>query len=109
MSKVKFNVNTEYAYLQNFKILQSEMPAFLPGTFVSLIAQTLFQIASPNTKSSDRYRSNHSSNAKCRTTLNFCNGQNDIGTSITLAVSTTPLHAGKAREPLPQGDPLRLS
>lgn len=24
MSRVKFNVNTEYAYLQNFKILQSE-------------------------------------------------------------------------------------
>lgn len=28
MSRVKFNVNTEYAYLQNFKILQSkEYPA----------------------------------------------------------------------------------
>lgn len=26
MSRVKFNVNTEYAYLQNFKILQSEPP-----------------------------------------------------------------------------------
>jgi len=26
MSKVKFNVNTEYAYLQNFKILQSKRP-----------------------------------------------------------------------------------
>jgi hypothetical protein len=24
MSRVKFNVNTEYAYLQNFKILQSK-------------------------------------------------------------------------------------
>lgn len=24
MSRVKFNVNTEYAYLQNFKILQSQ-------------------------------------------------------------------------------------
>lgn len=24
MSRVKFNVNSEYAYLQNFKILQSE-------------------------------------------------------------------------------------
>lgn len=23
MSRVKFNVNTEYAYLQNFKVLQS--------------------------------------------------------------------------------------
>jgi len=26
MSRVKFNVNTEYAYLQNFKILQSKHP-----------------------------------------------------------------------------------
>jgi hypothetical protein len=26
MSKVKFNVNTEYAYIQNFKVLQSEQP-----------------------------------------------------------------------------------
>ncbi len=25
MSRVKFNVNTEYAYIQNFKILQSSM------------------------------------------------------------------------------------
>lgn len=26
MARVKFNVNTEYAYLQNFKILQSTIP-----------------------------------------------------------------------------------
>lgn len=26
MSRVKFNVNTEYAYLQNFKVLQSVLP-----------------------------------------------------------------------------------
>lgn len=26
MSRVKFNANTEYAYLQNFKILQSASP-----------------------------------------------------------------------------------
>lgn len=26
MSRVKFNVNTEYAYLQNFKVLQSTSP-----------------------------------------------------------------------------------
>jgi hypothetical protein len=24
MGRVKFNINTEYAYIQNFKILQSE-------------------------------------------------------------------------------------
>lgn len=26
MSRVKFNVNTEYAYIQNFKVLQSQSP-----------------------------------------------------------------------------------
>lgn len=26
MSRVKFNVNTEYAYITNFKVLQSESP-----------------------------------------------------------------------------------
>lgn len=26
MSRVKFNVNTEYAYIQNFKVLQSMSP-----------------------------------------------------------------------------------
>ena len=26
MSRVKFNVNTEYAYIQNFKVLQSTKP-----------------------------------------------------------------------------------
>lgn len=26
MSRVKFNVNTEYAYIQNFKVLQSQYP-----------------------------------------------------------------------------------
>lgn len=29
MARVKFNVNTEYAYLQNFKILQSVFSLFL--------------------------------------------------------------------------------
>jgi RP/EB family microtubule-associated protein len=29
MSRVKFNVNTEYAYIQNFKILQSSSPSSL--------------------------------------------------------------------------------
>lgn len=30
MQRVKFNVNTEYAYIQNFKVLQSQY--FLPST-----------------------------------------------------------------------------
>lgn len=31
MSRVKFNVNTEYAYLQNFKVLQSMSRKPNPG------------------------------------------------------------------------------
>lgn len=31
MARVKFNVNTEYAYLQNFKILQSTNVTFSYG------------------------------------------------------------------------------
>ena len=30
MSRVKFNVNSEYAYLQNFKILQSMSSGYAP-------------------------------------------------------------------------------
>ena len=30
MSRVKFNVNTEYAYISNFKVLQSEFELFSP-------------------------------------------------------------------------------
>ena len=37
MSRVKFNVNTEYAYLQNFKILQSEsLPLPPPWHFINV-------------------------------------------------------------------------
>lgn len=36
MSRVKFNVNTEYAYIQNFKILQSEWPLSDPDTMPQL-------------------------------------------------------------------------
>lgn len=33
MSRVKFNVNTEYAYIQNFKVLQSKStPPMLAGS-----------------------------------------------------------------------------
>lgn len=31
MARVKFNVNTEYAYIQNFKILQSMFKKQRPG------------------------------------------------------------------------------
>jgi hypothetical protein len=31
MSRVKFNTNTEYAYIQNFKVLQSESLPLPPG------------------------------------------------------------------------------
>lgn len=39
MSRVKFNVNTEYAYLQNFKLLTSEVPVCLPHASLSLMNQ----------------------------------------------------------------------
>ena len=39
MSRVKFNVNTEYAYLQNFKVLQSEPPVRLLHASISLTNQ----------------------------------------------------------------------
>lgn len=39
MGRVKFNVNTEYAYIQNFKILQSESSPLGPS-----FAHTLAQI-----------------------------------------------------------------
>jgi len=35
MSRVKFNVNSEYAYIQNFKVLQSTSPRPVPP-FVDL-------------------------------------------------------------------------
>jgi hypothetical protein len=40
MARVKFNVNTEYAYIQNFKILQSALPqsSFLLASARSNIA-----------------------------------------------------------------------
>lgn len=31
MSKVKFNISSEYAYIQNFKVLQSESDFALAG------------------------------------------------------------------------------
>lgn len=36
MSRVKFNVNSEYAYIQNFKVLQSTLTRFEEGTMVKL-------------------------------------------------------------------------
>ncbi len=40
MARVKFNVNTEYAYLQNFKILQSATPVPL-HPYISTLRLTL--------------------------------------------------------------------
>lgn len=37
MGRVKFNVNSEYAYIQNFKILQSQCHVeAMPGPFLLL-------------------------------------------------------------------------
>ena len=56
MARVKFNVNTEYAYIQNFKILQSGLSSCGQE---SVINNLLIQIASPNIKSSGLYRLRH--------------------------------------------------
>ena len=45
MSRVKFNVNTEYAYLQNFKILQSQSWALLRPCILLTSGDRLLQQA----------------------------------------------------------------
>lgn len=49
MSRVKFNVNTEYAYLQNFKILQSTIstPRPSPSPANKILTNLSLQTASP--------------------------------------------------------------
>jgi hypothetical protein len=46
MSRVKFNVNSEYAYLQNFKILQSK--SFYGSHIASYALQTIRQLPFTN-------------------------------------------------------------
>ena len=66
MARVKFNANTEYAYLQNFKILQSISPStthfaqpwsiYVSTILVSWLTRYFPQISSQNTPSTDPYR-----------------------------------------------------
>lgn len=42
MNRVKFNVNTEYAYLQNFKVLQSKAIQRLIFLFQALLGKKLY-------------------------------------------------------------------
>ena len=101
MSRVKFNVNTEYAYLQNFKILQSNRLSLSPGKCLSL---TKDQTVSPNTRLTAPSPWKPSSNAKCKTTSNFFSGLSATGISTSLEATTTPSLAEKLPElphPLP--------
>lgn len=42
MSRVKFNVNSEYAYIQNFKVLQSEPHPCNPSPVTGMATDTMF-------------------------------------------------------------------
>ena len=100
MSRVKFNVNTEYAYLQNFKILQSRYHrrALMPS---QLSSHPSYKMPSRSTKSSGLFLSSPWSNAKCKIILSSFNGQSVTGTS-TIQVATTMLSPdGKGPEALP--------
>lgn len=46
MSRVKFNVNTEYAYLQNFKILQSTFGSYRINPLQCVLFDTLSHFVS---------------------------------------------------------------
>ncbi len=56
MSRVKFNVNTEYAYIQNFKVLQSMCPVGVCTACldVSLTSAVAAQIPLRSTRSISR-------------------------------------------------------
>lgn len=85
MSRVKFNVNTEYAYLQNFKILQSKCCRLYLDPTNRFSSQAVL----PNTTSTASFPSKRSLNARCRITSSFCSGPRDSGTNISLEVNTT--------------------
>jgi len=98
MSRVKFNVNTEYAYLQNFKILQSSYsssPALMP-TLTGFALQT----ASQNTKSTAPFLSKASLNARCKTISNSSNGPSATGTNTSLVATMVLSHGGRDLERL---------
>ena len=60
MARVKFNVNTEYQYISNFKVLQSmhqQFPSGRPG-FGAMLTRNFEQTRSPDMESIGLYRWN---------------------------------------------------
>lgn len=101
MSRVKFNVNTEYAYLQNFKILQSTYhQRYLTPAQLSL--HSCHKMPLRSTKSSAPFLSSPWSNARCKITLSSFNGQSATGISTIQVATTMLLPDGKELEALPQ-------
>lgn len=98
MSRVKFNVNTEYAYLQNFKILQSSCSS--SPALMHALTDSSSQTASRNTKSTAPFQSKASLNARCKTISNSSNGPSATGTNTSLVATMMLLHGGKVRERL---------
>lgn len=111
MARVKFSVNTEYAYLQNFKILQSTSFAAEYYTQTSG-SQTLLtspqQTALQNTRLNVRSMSSNLSNARCKIILNSCNGRRNTGINTILEEITMRWGDGKVRVPLQLPLPLQL-
>lgn len=110
MSRVKFNVNTEYAYIQNFKVLQSTFcsSCLMADKHIPDVSQTdtsaLSQTPSHVMESTDPSPSSSSSNASSKITSNFSSGRRDTGINTFLATNTMLSHEGKrpAQAPLPQ-------
>lgn len=101
MSRVKFNVNTEYAYLQNFKILQStSQRRMLNPDLLSLHSSS--KVHSRSTKLSAPFQSSPWSSARCKITLSSSNGQSGTGTSTIQAAITMLSPDEKEPEALPQ-------
>ena len=102
MGRVKFSVNTEYAYLQNFKVLQSLYLIISATVQQAYCCQTVL----PNIRLTGPCLSNLSSNVRCKITSNFSSGRKDSGTNTFRVEITTPLHGGKAPVLQPRVDHL---
>ena len=94
MSRVKFNVNTEYAYLQNFKILQS----ICMNLAEQLAVSNQVQAVSQNTRLTVPFLWKPLSSVKCRITLNSFSGRNATGINTSPEATTTPSPAEKPQE-----------
>lgn len=100
MSRVKFSVNTEYAYLQNFKILQSTYQRRV--RMPSQLSSHSYKMPLRSTKSSGPSLSSPWSSARCKIILSSFNGQSVTGTSTIQVATTMLLPDGKELEALPQ-------